>query len=67
MPIPRRMEEPGGLMDQLAVVNSYDTTDTTPRISVPTMVIHGGRDIMVEPGEGRRMARAVRGSRILSP
>lgn len=65
LPIPRRLERPEGLRDQLAAVNSYDTTDTVSRIRVPTMVVHGGRDIMVEPAEGMRVASSIEGSRFL--
>lgn len=64
-PIPKKLERPEGLRDQLAAVNSYDTTDTSSAIAVPTMVIHGGKDIMVEPSEGMGVAASIRGSRFL--
>ena len=65
VPIPERLESPEGLDDQFVAMTGYDTTCSVSGISVPTMVVHGGRDIMVEPAEGRRVADSVEGSRFL--
>lgn len=65
MPVPRRLEDPRGLMDQLAAVGGYDTTDLACRISVPTLVVHGTEDVMVEPCMGEAVADAIEGSELL--
>lgn len=64
-PVPKKCEDPEGLRDQLRAVGAYLTTDTVSSIEVPTMVVHGGRDIMVEPEEGIRVADSIEGSRLL--
>lgn len=64
-PIPRKSEDPEGLRDQLRAVGRYITTDTVSSIRVPTLVVHGGRDIMVEPEEGVKVADSIPGSRLL--
>ncbi len=50
MLIPQRMRELEGLMDQLAMVNSYDTTYMALMISV-SMVVYDGMDIIVKLDE----------------
>ena len=60
-----KMEAAEGLADQLDAMRVCDTTDLLSEINVPTLVIHGGRDIMVEPSEGAAVAGAVSGSRLL--
>lgn len=64
-PIPKKAQRPEGLRDQLRAVGDYDTSDTVGSITVPTMVVHGGKDIMVEPSEGMAVADSIRGSRFL--
>ena len=64
-PIPERLERPEGLRDQLDAIRGYDTTDAARGIKVPTLVVHGGEDLMVAPEEGRKVADAVEGSRFL--
>lgn len=64
-PIPEKPERPEGLRDQLRAIDGCDTTDEVSGIRVPTMVIHGGKDIMVEPREGVRVAESIPGSRLL--
>ena len=64
-PIPERLERPEGLSDQLDAIRGYDTTDAARGIKVPTLVVHGGEDLMVAPEEGRKVADAVEGSRFL--
>lgn len=65
MEVPEKMEAAEGLADQLDAMRVCDTTDLLSEINVPTLVIHGGRDIMVEPSEGAAVAGAVPGSRLL--
>ena len=65
VPMPRRLESSEGLRDQLAAVNAYDTTDVVSRIDVPTLVVHGREDIMVDPEEGAMLAGSIPGSRFL--
>ncbi len=65
MPVPRKPESPGGLMDQMAAALSSDMTGAASRIRVPTMVVHGDCDIMVEPQEGRRVADSISGCRFV--
>lgn len=65
VPMPRRFESSEGLRDQLAAVNAYDTTDVVSRIDVPTLVVHGREDIMVDPEEGAMLAGSIPGSRFL--
>lgn len=64
-PTPDDLESPEGLLWQLEAVGGRDTTDLAPRIAVPTLVVHGSEDIMVEPCEGRMVAGAIPGSRFL--
>ena len=63
--LPEKMEAAEGLADQLDAMRVCDTTDLLSEINVPTLVIHGGRDTMVEPSEGAAVAGAVPGSRLL--
>lgn len=63
IPIPEKLEDPRGLMGQLRAMRGSDTTDVAPRVGVPTLIIHGSKDIMVEPEEGRRVADAIPGCR----
>lgn len=64
-PEPDGYQDPQGLMLQLEAMASADTSDVAPSIRAPTLVVHGDRDIMVEPAEGRRVAGAVPGARLL--
>lgn len=64
-PIPEKIEDPRGLMDQLVAIDGYDTFRLASGISVPTMVVHGEKDIMVEPEEGEKVAALIEGSRLL--
>lgn len=64
-PEPDGYQDPHGLMMQLEAMGPADTSDVAPAIRAPTLVVHGDRDIMVEPEEGRRVAEAVPGGRFL--
>lgn len=65
MQIPRKLEDPRGLADQIAAVRATDTEGRASLIEVPTLVIHGDKDIMVEPQDGRDVADAIAGSRLI--
>lgn len=65
MPVPEDPEGPEGLRDQLGAMEGCDTTDQVGGIRVPTLVVHGGKDIVVEPSEGLAVAAAIPGSRFL--
>ncbi|MDO8211245.1 alpha/beta fold hydrolase [Conexibacter sp. CPCC 206217] len=59
-----RGHDPAGVARQLAaIVKSGDRTREVRTISVPTLVIHGDRDRMVNPTGGRATAAAIPGSR----
>lgn len=63
--IPEKLEDPGGLMGQLRAMRGSDTTDVAPMVRVPTLIVHGSKDIMVEPEEGSRVADAIPGCRFV--
>ena len=65
IPIPEKLEGPGGLMGQLRAMRGSDTTDVAPMVRVPTLIVHGSKDIMVEPEEGSRVADAIPGCRFV--
>ena len=48
-----------------AVLASGDRTADVRRITAPTVVIHGSRDVLVRPSGGRATARAIRGARLV--
>jgi pimeloyl-ACP methyl ester carboxylesterase len=57
---------PAGSARQLAaIVTDGDRTDELRRLSVPTVVIHGTRDLMVRPSGGKATARAIPGARLV--
>ncbi len=61
-----RDHDPAGPGRQLgAIVASGNRTEELRRITAPTLVIHGTRDLMVSPSGGRATARAIRGARLM--
>ena len=64
MPVPDEMEDPRGLMDQLDAIQTY-SGEGLESISVPTLVIHGSRDAMIEPDTGAAVASRIRGSELV--
>jgi len=57
---------PAGTARQLAaIVTSGDRVQDLRRITAPTVVIHGTRDVMVRPSGGRETARAIPGARLI--
>jgi pimeloyl-ACP methyl ester carboxylesterase len=60
-----RDPSPGGIVRQLAAIfASGDRTAELCDIDVPTLVIHGDRDLMVHPTGGAATARAIPGARL---
>ena len=49
-----------------AVLAAPDRARELRRIDVPTLVIHGGADKLVNPSGGRRTARAIPGARLMT-
>jgi pimeloyl-ACP methyl ester carboxylesterase len=62
-----RGHDPAGGARQLgAIVASGDRTAEVRRITAPTVVIHGDRDVLVRPSGGRATAKAIRGARLVT-
>ncbi len=60
-----RAYHPAGVLRQaLAVVTQPDRTAELARLSVPTLVIHGDADPLVDPSGGRATAAAVPGAEL---
>ena len=53
---------PEGLAAHLAAVQGHDTFDDLPRISAPTLVLHGERDGVVPAQNGRNLAERIPGA-----
>ena len=51
-----------GFLRQLAAVDGFDSRDRAKGIRAPTMVIHGGADIMVPPRMGKELAAEIPGA-----
>jgi pimeloyl-ACP methyl ester carboxylesterase len=49
-----------------AILKSGDRTAELSRITAPTLVVHGDRDLMVHPSGGRATAAAIPGARLVS-
>lgn len=59
-----RAFDPGGVQRQLvAIVSSPSRAEGLAGLGVPTLVIHGSEDRLVDPSGGRRTAELVRGAR----
>jgi len=60
-----RGHQPAGTLRQLAaIVSSGDRTRELRTIRVPTLVVHGDHDLMVDPSGGRATAAAIPGARL---
>ena len=63
----QRGRSSAGVLRQIAAVTaSGDRTDKLRGIRVPTVVIHGDRDMMVHPSGGRETARAIPGAKLIT-
>ena len=59
MPVPRHPEDPKEVYKQMISMDNFDTTERTKDITAPSLVIHGGMDIMVEPIKGRAIGDSI--------
>ncbi len=53
------------LLRQLGAIAGFDTYDRLPGLKVPTLVVHGGRDILIPPENGSILAKSIPGSRLV--
>lgn len=61
-----RGHDPAGGARQLgAIVATGDRSAEVRRITAPTVVIHGTKDLLVRPSGGRETARAIKGSKLV--
>ena len=56
---------PEGRAGQLAAVQGHDTYERLREIAHPTLVVHGGEDGMVPVDNGRLLAEAIPGARLI--
>lgn len=66
MPVPRRMERPEGLADQLMAVQGFHPGDDLSRITTPVLVIQGTEDIMTPFGNGEAVRDMIPGAELLA-
>jgi pimeloyl-ACP methyl ester carboxylesterase len=58
--------DPSGTGRQLAaIIAAGDRTAEVATITVPTLVVHGTRDLMVTPSGGKATARAIKGAQLV--
>jgi pimeloyl-ACP methyl ester carboxylesterase len=58
--------DPSGTGRQLAaIIAAGDRTAEVATITVPTLVVHGTRDVMVTPSGGKATARAIKGAQLV--
>jgi pimeloyl-ACP methyl ester carboxylesterase len=57
--------DPDGYRAQLAAAAGHDTSARVGKITAPTLVVHGREDRMVPPPNGRALAKAIPGARLL--
>jgi pimeloyl-ACP methyl ester carboxylesterase len=57
--------QPEGYRAQLAAAAGHDTAARLAEITVPTLIVHGAEDRMVPPANGRALAAAIPGARLL--
>src|SRR4051794_12146360 len=61
-----RGQDPAGPARQLgAITASGNRTAQLTKITAPTVVIHGTRDVLVRPSGGRATARAIKGAKLV--
>ncbi len=53
------------LLRQLGAIAGFDTYDRLAALRVPTLVVHGKRDILIPPENGSILAKAIPGSRLV--
>jgi pimeloyl-ACP methyl ester carboxylesterase len=50
---------------QLNAIMEFDTYERLPQVKVPTLVLHGKRDILVPPENGRILAKAIPNAKLV--
>ena len=65
MPVPKHPEKAEEVYKQMISMDKFDTTEKTKDIKTPTLVVHGGMDIMVEPKKGRAMGASIPGCKYI--
>ncbi len=61
-----RCFRPDGVGRQLlSIISSGSRSEGLRRVSVPTLVVHGAADVLVDPSGGRRTAEVVPGAELL--
>ncbi len=53
------------LLRQLGAIAGFDTYDRLPDMTVPTLVLHGKRDILIPPENGSILAKAIPNARLV--
>jgi pimeloyl-ACP methyl ester carboxylesterase len=56
---------PGAALDLVEMNSAIDVRDLLPRIRVPTVVLHAAADPVIHPGNGRELASAIPGARLV--
>jgi pimeloyl-ACP methyl ester carboxylesterase len=56
---------PGAALDLVEMNAAIDVRDLLARIRVPTVVLHAAADPVIHPGNGRDLARAIPGARLV--
>jgi pimeloyl-ACP methyl ester carboxylesterase len=49
---------------QLAAAFGHDARERLPKLTAPTLVVHGAEDVMVPPANGRLLAQLIPGARL---
>ena len=63
----RRSNDPAGVARQFAAIQvSGDRTERLRSVAVPTLVLHGEDDLLVQPDGGRATATAIPGARLVT-
>jgi pimeloyl-ACP methyl ester carboxylesterase len=61
----RLASSPGALRTIMHLNRQIDVTEVLPTLRVPTLVLHGGKDIQVPPEHGRKLSQQVPGARYI--
>ncbi len=61
----RAPTSPSSYLRQLGAILNFDSYDRLSGVTAPTLVVHGGQDILIPPENGTILAQAIRGSKLL--
>ena len=56
---------PAGYLAQLQAAMGHDTWDDLPRLAAPTLVVHGGADLLIPTENGRLLAMRIPGAELV--